>query len=78
MSISKKKTKVKDDEKVKVKENKGITLIALMVTIIILLIIVGIAIYNGKETIQKANLEELRTNMLLIEAKAKGLVEEKN
>lgn len=62
----------------KAKENKGITLIALMITIIILLIIAGIAIYNGKETIQKANLEELRTNMLLIEAKAKGLVEEVN
>ena len=62
----------------KVKENKGITLIALIVTIIILLIIAGIAIYNGKETIKSANLEALRTNMLLIEAKAKGLVEEAN
>ena len=62
----------------KVKENKGITLIALIVTIIILLIIAGIAIYNGKETIKRANLEALRTNMLWIEAKAKGLVEEAN
>ena len=62
----------------KLKQDKGITLIALMVTIIILLIIAGIAIYNGKETIQRANLEALRTNMLLIEAKAKGLVEEAN
>lgn len=62
----------------KAKENKGITLVALIVTIIVLLIIAGIAVYNGKETIQKANLEELRTNMLLIEAKAKGLVEEAN
>lgn len=62
----------------KAKENKGITLVALIVTIIVLLIIAGIAVYNGKETIQKANLESLRTNMLLIEAKAKGLVEEAN
>lgn len=62
----------------KLKQDKGITLIALMVTIIILLIIAGIAIYNGKETIKRANLEALRTNMLLIEAKAKGLVEEAN
>ena len=60
------------------KQNKGVTLIALTVTIVILLIIAGIAIYNGKETIQRANLEALRTNMLLIEAKAKGLVEEAN
>ena len=62
----------------KVKKEKGVTLIALTITIIVLLIIAGIAIYSGKETIQKANLEALRTNMLLIEAKAKGVVEEAN
>lgn len=62
----------------KLKQNRGVTLIALIVTIIILLIIAGIAVYNGKETIQRAKLEELRTNMLLIEAKAKGVVEEAN
>ncbi len=62
----------------KMKQNKGVTLIALIVTIIILLIIAGIAIYNGRESIQRANLEALRTNMLLIEAKARGLVEEAN
>ena len=61
-----------------IKENKGVTLVALTITIIVLLIIAGIAVYNGKETIQKANLEALRTNMLLIEAKAKGVVEEAN
>ena len=62
----------------KLKENRGVTLIALTVTIIVLLIIAGIAVYNGRETIQKANLEAIRTNMLLIEAKARGLVEEAN
>lgn len=62
----------------KVKKEKGVTLIALTITIIVLLIIAGIAIYSGRETIQKANLEALRTNMLLIEAKAKGVVEEAN
>ena len=64
--------------KMKVKKEKGVTLIALTITIIVLLIIAGIAIYSGRETIQKANLEALRTNMLLIEAKAKGVVEEAN
>ncbi len=58
--------------------NKGITLISLVITIIILLIIAGIAVYSGKEMIQKANLEELKTNMLLIEAKAKEYVEKAN
>lgn len=61
-----------------IKNDKGVTLVALTITIIVLLIIAGIAIYNGKESVKKANLEALRTNMLLIEAKAKGVVEEAN
>ncbi len=60
------------------KKTNGITMISLTITIIILLIISGIAIYSGKETINKAKLEELRTNMLLIQAKAKEYVEEAN
>lgn len=61
-----------------IKQEKGITLAALVVTIIVLLIIAGIGIDYGRDTIQKAHLEELETNMLLIKAKAKGLVEEAN
>ena len=60
------------------KENKGITLVALVITIVVMIIIAGIAVYTGTDTIKKAKLEELKTNMLLIEAKAKGLVEEVN
>lgn len=56
--------------------NKGVTLIALAVTIIIMIIIAGIAIYSGKESIRNAKLEALKTNMLLIKAKAKEYVEE--
>ena len=58
--------------------NKGVTLISLVVTIIVLLIIAGISIYSGKGVIKKAKLEELKTNMLLIEAKTKQYVEEAN
>ena len=60
------------------KKNEGVTLISLVITIIILLIIAGISVYSGKDVIKKAQLEELKTNMLLIEAKAKGYVEEAN
>ena len=63
-------------EKMKVKNNKGITLIALTITIIILLILASITIYSGKESIKKAQLESLKTNMLLIKAKAKEYVEQ--
>lgn len=59
-----------------VKNNKGITLIALTITIIILLILASITIYSGKESIKKAQLESLKTNMLLIKAKAKEYVEQ--
>ena len=62
----------------KIRENKGITLITLVITIIVLLIIAGIAVYSGTETIKKAKLEELKTNMLLIQAKAKEYVENAN
>ena len=59
-------------------KNKGITLVALTITIIILLIIAGISISAGGNMIKKANLEGLKTNMLLIQAKAKQYVEEAN
>ena len=60
----------------KIKQEKGITLMLLIITVIVLLIIAGIAIYSGTETIKKASVEDLKTNMLLIQAKVKGYVEE--
>ena len=57
------------------KEEKGVTLIVLVITIIVLSIIASIGYFNGKEVIQKAKLESLKTNMLLIQAKAKECVE---
>ncbi len=62
----------------KINKDLGVTLISLVVTIVVLLIIAGISIYSGKDVIKKGKLEELRTNMLLIEAKAKEYVEEAN
>ena len=59
-------------------KNKGITLVSLIVTIIILIIIASISINIGSNMIKKAGLEELKTNMLLIQAKAKEYVEEAN
>ena len=57
---------------------RGVTLLALVITIIVLSIIAGISVYAGKNTIKRAKLEELRTNMLLIESKAREYVEEAN
>lgn len=62
----------------KIDNSKGVTLIVLVVTIIILLILAGIGTYEGIRGIKKVELEQLRTNMLLIEAKAREYVEEAN
>lgn len=64
--------------KINRKNENGVTLIALAITIVVLLIIAGIAIFNGKDTIKRANLESIKTNMMLIEAKARECVEEAN
>lgn len=58
--------------------NKGISLIILVITVIVISIIASIAIYYGTETIKKANVETIRTNMLLIKAKANEYCEEAN
>lgn len=60
------------------KNNKGITLIALVVTIIILLILAGVTLNYGTESIKNAKLETLKTNMMLIKAKAMEYVEQAN
>ena len=61
-----------------VKKSKGITIIALVITITVLLIIAGISVYSGKEIIKKAQLESLETNMLLIQAKSREYLEQAN
>ena len=62
----------------KIIENKGITLVALIITIVVMMIIAGIAVNEGSESIEIANLESKKTNMLLIKAQAKKYVEEVN
>ena len=54
----------------------GITLISLTITIVVLIIIASITVYVGKDLINEANLQDLRTNMLLIQAEAKKGLEE--
>ena len=59
----------------KLREAKGITMVALVITITVMLILATITINLGKETIKQTKLESLKTDMLLIEAKAKEYVE---
>lgn len=55
---------------------EGVTLITLCITIIIMIIIAGVGIYSITNIIKEAKLEELKTNMLLIQAKAKESIED--
>lgn len=60
------------------RSNKGITLAVLVITIVVLLIIASISIGTGNKVIKSSELENMITNMLLIEAKALECVEEVN
>lgn len=60
------------------KNNKGITLITLVITIIVMIILAFIVVNVGKESIDEANLQNMKTNMLLIEAKVKEYAENAN
>ena len=63
---------------IKFKNNSGITLIALVITIIVILILMGITINGGKELIKRSKIESLLTNMITIKSNAKVYAEEIN
>lgn len=60
------------------KENRGITMVTLVITIVVLLIIAGISIGTGNKVIKSSELENVKTNMLLIKVKGKEYVENAN
>ena len=62
----------------KKEENRGITLMALVITIGVLIILASITIKYGGESIKQAKIQNMKTNMLLIEAKTKEFVENAN
>ena len=62
----------------KIKDNKGITMIALVITMIIIIILANISVNEGTKALKMTELENIRTNMLLIQTKAKEYVETAN
>ena len=59
------------------KKSNGITIITLIISIIILVILSTVSVIQAQTIINKASLQTLNTNMLLVQAKAK-IVEERN
>lgn len=58
------------------KKTEGITIVALTITVIVLIILASIGIYTGTEIIKQANLQNINTNMMLIQAKTKTISEQ--
>lgn len=63
---------------INLKNHNGITMLALVITVIILLIISGIALTSGSKITEKTRAENIVTNMISIKAKTKVCLEEVN
>lgn len=57
------------------KNQNGVTMVALVIIVIVMLIISGIIIYEGTSTIKSAKQQSINTNMLLIQAKARTIAD---
>ncbi len=60
------------------KNYKGITLISLVITIIVMIILSGVGITQGNKLIKQAKIESIITTMITIRSKAKVYAEEVN
>ena len=60
------------------KKENGITIIVLIITIILMLILAGVGIHYGTGAINKAKLEDIKTDMISIKTKAKIIADEYN
>lgn len=52
------------------KQNRGITLVALIATVVIMIILATVTVNIGTKEIERAKLEDLKTTMLLIKGRA--------
>ena len=59
------------------KNQKGITIVALIITIVLMIILVSVSVRFGTEAIDKSKQEDIKSNMLLIQGKSK-IIKDKN
>ena len=64
--------------KQKLKESKGITIISIIITVTILVLLSGVTIYIAKNLVFNAKVENITTDLLLIQAKCKIISEKTN
>ncbi|MBQ2916967.1 MAG: hypothetical protein IJE59_02165 [Clostridia bacterium] len=60
------------------KIENGITIIALIITIVIMIILAAVGIEFGNDAVNNAKLEDIKTNMISIKTKAKIVTEQYN
>ena len=60
------------------KNEKGITIVALIITVILMIILAGVGMHFGKEAINKAKLEDIKTDMSSIKTRAKIIIDKYN
>lgn len=60
------------------KTQKGITMVALIITIILMIILVGVSWRFGTNALDKAKLEDIKTDMLSIKTKAEVIADKYN
>ena len=60
------------------KMEKGITLVALILTVVVMLILIRVGIEFGGDAISKAKIEDIKTDMISIKTKAKIVAEQYN
>ena len=63
---------------IKLKNSKGITIVALIITVILMLILVSVATYSGINTYKNTEVTKFVAQMQLIQTKVDELVEENN
>ena len=55
------------------KNDKGITMLSLVVMLVVLMMLATITMYYGNSAMKEAKLQDLKTNMLLIQAAVKEI-----
>ena len=59
------------------KIEKGITITALVITVVLMLILAGVTIHFGGNAVERARLEDIKTDKITIQTKAKIIKEQK-
>ncbi len=62
----------------KLKKENGITMIVLVITVMLMLVLIGVVVNIGTDSIDKANLEDVKTNMISIKTRAKIIADHYN